>query len=144
MAKRVVEERIQIDQNTSGITSSNGTAAILSDIYSYTVPDGSQIVFNPSDAIAAYLKDATAEAVGTDRVQLVVTDPMDRRTQVIAEGQYTTFKEFQDVTKKKFLGRRVVVPANFIIKLKVNATTVLVVASCYFALDCTLVYETLD
>ena len=144
MAKRVVEEKIQIDQNTDGITSANGTAAILSDIYTYSVPDRSQIIINPSDAISAYLKNATAEAVGTDRVQLVITDPMGRRTQVIAEGQYTTFKEFQDVTKKKFLGRRVVVPANFIIKLKVSATTVLVVASCYFALDCTLVYETLD
>ena len=108
------------------------------------MPDRSQIIINSNDAISAYLKDATAEAIGTDRVQLVVTDPMGRRTQVIAEGQYTTFKEFQDVTKKKFLGRRVVVPANFIIKLKVNATTVLVVSTCYFALDCTLVYETLD
>ena len=144
MAKRVVEEKIQIDQNTSGLTKTNGTAAVLSDIYSYTVPDRSQLIINPNDSIGMYLKDASAECVGTDQVQVVVTDPLGRRTRVIAEGQYTVFKEFQDVTKKKFFGQRVIVPANFIIKVKVKATTVLVNSSCYLALDCTNVYETLD
>ena len=144
MGKRVVSEKIQIDQNTSGITAANGTAAVLSDIYSYTVPDNSELILTPTDAISLYLKDAGAEAVGTDRVQVVVTDPLGRRTRVIAEGQYTVFKEFQDVTKKKFLGQRVVIPANFILKVKVNATTVLVVSTCYLAIDCTNVYETLD
>ena len=144
MGKRVIEEQIQIDQNTSGLTKSAGTAAVLSDIYSYTVPDRSQIIINPNDAISLYLKDVAAECVGTDQVQISITDPLGRRTRVIAEGQYTIFKEFQDVTKKKFFGQRVVVPADFLIKVKVKATTVLVNASCYLALDCTNVYETLD
>ena len=144
MGKRVVPEKIQIDQNTSGLTKSAGTAAVLSDIYSYPVPDRSQILIKPSDAIALYLKDAAAECLGTDQVQIVITDPLGRRTRVIAEGQYTIFKSFTDVTLKKFFGQRIVVPADFLIKVKVKATTVLVNASCYFALDCTYVYETLD
>ena len=144
MNKRVVEEQIQLDQNTSGITAANGTAAVLSDIYVYVCPDRSQLVLNPNDFIALYLKDAGAEAAATDRCRVVLTDPLGRRERVIAEGQYTMFKEFTDVTKKKFFGQRVVVPANFRLKIQVVATTVLVVSTCYFNLSCTNVYETLE
>jgi len=140
----VKEDEIQIDQNLSGIVAANGTAGILSNIYTYTVPDRSRITINPTDAISLYLKDAGAEAVGTDQVQIVVTDAWGRNSRVIAEGQYTTFKEFQDVTKKRFAGKTVRIPANFIIIVKVKATTVLVVSSCYLAIDVTLAYETLD
>ena len=144
MGKRIVEEKIQIDQNTTSIVAANGTAAVLSDIYTYTIPDRCQVILNPTDAISIYLKDAGAEAVGTDQVQVVVTDPLGRRSRVIAEAQYTTFKEFQDVTKKKFVGQRVVIPANYILKVKVKATTVLVVSTCYLSIDSTFIYETLD
>ena len=146
MAKRVVEEKIQITGNTSGITSTAVAAgAALSEFLSYTIPNRSQLILNPTDFIALYLADATGEIATQSRVVAAITDPMGRRERVIADSDYTVFKEFQDATKKHYVGQRIVIPADFILKLKcAPVTNSIATANRRLALSATLVYETLD
>ena len=145
--KRVVEERIQLNQNTSGMVETDATAAVETDIIAYTVPDNSEIIFNPADFVALYLEDnatTPAELAAATRVRVVLTDPLSRRTKTIAEGEYTVFKEFQDSTKKYYFGQRVVCPANFIILIKVTPVATVDASDCRYTLSCTNIYETLD
>ena len=147
MAKTVVEEKISLTQNTPGVTKTAVAAgAVLSETISYTVPDRSQIIFNPTDNIYLYLANATpAEIADSSQIVIERTDPMGRRTRVLADTLYQAFKTLDDATKKKYFGMRVVVPANFLIKVKAAPVTyAIVTASTKFEISCTLVYETLD
>ena len=146
MGKRVVEERVQINQNTSGVVQTVGVANVATEIASYTVPDNSQLILNPTDFIAMYLHSATgpAELAANTPVQVLVKDPLSRRTRVIAEGEYVQFKEFQSSLLKYYVGTRVVIPANFIWALKVNGVLAAATATTRFTFSCTNVYETLD
>jgi len=147
MAKTVVEEKISLTHNTPGVTKTAvAAAAALSETISYTVPDRSQIIFNPTDSIYLYLANATpAEIADSSQIVIERTDPMGRRTRVLADTLYQAFKTLDDATKKKYFGMRVVVPANFVIKVKAApVTNAIVTASTKFEISCTLVYETLD
>lgn len=125
-----------LDQNDSNVTKSNGTAAVMSDIFTYKVPRHTVIELRPEDVLSAYLKDAGAETLATDAFELVVRDPNSLTSEVIASGQYAIIKEFQDSTKTKKLGMARLIKSDFQIVLRVKATTVLVNASCYFQLTC--------
>ena len=147
MAKRVVEEKISLTQNTSGVTlTAVAAAAALSETISYTVPDRSQIIFNPTDFVYLYLANATpAEIADGSRIAVEITDPMGRRSRVLMDSIYAAFKTLDDATKKAYFGMRVVVPADFLIKVKAApVTNAIVTASDKFVISCTLVYETLD
>lgn len=125
-----------IDQNDSNVTAANGTAAIMSDIYDYQVPRHTAVLIRPEDILSAYLKDAGAEAVATDAVELVIRDPNGLSTEELFHSQYAVIKEFQDSTKTKKMGSSKLIKSDFHIVLRVKATTVLVVSTCYFALTC--------
>ena len=147
MAKRVVPEKVSLTQNTSGITLtavSAGTA--LSETISYTVPSRSEIIFNPTDNAYLYLANATpTEIADSSRIVVEITDPMSRRSRVLADTLYQAFGTIDDATKKKYFGMRVVVPANFVIKVKAApVTNAIVTASTKLEITCTLAYETLD
>lgn len=143
---RVVEEKINLDQNTSGVTKTAVAAsAALSEFFSYTVPDKSQIIFNPTDFAYMLLQDGTGAIANTSRVTIEITDPMGRRTRVLADSQYLQFQEIQDITKKFFFGQRVRLPANFILKCKAAPVTNGIATANYaISISATLVYETLD
>ena len=147
MAKRAVEEKISLTHNTPGMVETAVAAgAVLSETISYTVPSRSEIVFNPTDSIYLYLANATpAEIADSSQIVVEITDPMGRRSRVLADTLYQAFKTVDDATKKKYFGMRAVVPANFVIKVKAApVTNAIVTASTKFEISCTLVYETLD
>ena len=146
MAKRVVEEKIQINQATTGVTQTAGVANTDTEIASYTVPDNSQLVIQPTDFISMYLHSATgpAELAADTPVTVLLTDPLNRRTKVIASGEYVQFKEFQDSLKKYYVGSRIVIPANFMWKLKVKGVLAAATATTRFTFTTLNVYETLD
>ena len=125
-----------ITQNDPNVTQSNGTAGIMSDIFNYKVPRHTAVLIRPEDIVSAYLKDATAEALATDPFELIVRDPNELSSEQLAQGQYTIIKEFQDRNKVKKLGASKLIKSDYIVVLRVKATTVLVVASCYFQLTC--------
>ena len=125
-----------LDQNDSNVSKSNGTVAVMSDIFTYKVPRHTVIELRPEDILSAYLKDAGAEALATDAFELVVRDPNSLTSEVIASGQYAIIKEFQDSTKTKKLGMARLIKSDFQIVLRVKATTVLVYTSCYFQITC--------
>ena len=125
-----------LDGNDANVTKANGTAAIMSDIFLYKVPRHTVIELRPEDIVSAYLKDAAAEAAGTDAVELVVRDPNGLTSETIFSGQYTVIKEFQDSSKTKKLGQSRLLQSDFYLALRVKATTVLVVTTCYFQITC--------
>lgn len=139
----VKSSEFTIDQNDSNVTKAAGTAAVMSDIYTYKVPRHTAILIRPEDILSAYLKDATAEALGTDAFELVVRDPNSLTTEIIASGQYTIIKEFQDRNKTKKLGKSKLIKSDFQLVVRAKATTVLVNASCYFQITCLRYAETL-
>ena len=144
MAKRVVEEKISLTNNTSGMTKTAvAAAAALAETISYSVPDRSQLIINPTDF--AYLVLATTAPAASSRVVIEITDPMSRRSRVLADTIYSAFATLDDVTKKFYFGMRVVIPADFIVKVKIApVTNGTVVAQMIYSVSCTLVYETLD
>ena len=145
MAKRVVSEELQIDQNTTGVTRVVSVTTVDTEVASYTVPDNSELIIKPTDFFNFVgIVTGTTAIEDTAAVVLKLTDPMGRRTRVIASGQYAMFKEQQDSLKKYFMKQRVVVPANFLLKVMLKATAVASATLSSFALGCTNVYETLD
>ncbi len=132
-----------IDQNDSNVTKSTGTAGVMTSVFKYKVPRHTAILIRPTDVLSAYFKDAGAETLGTDPFQLVVRDPNGVSQEIIASGQYTIIKEFQDSTKTKKLGKARLVKSDYEIDLQLKATTVTVIASNYFQLTCLRYAETL-
>lgn len=132
-----------IDQNDPNVTRYTGTAAVMTDIFVYKVPRHTAILIRPEDIMSLYLKDAGAECLGTDAVQLLVRDPNNLTQETIAGGQYTIFKEFADRNKTKKLGRTRLINSDYQLVIQAKATTVLVVASCYQQITCLRYAETL-
>jgi hypothetical protein len=132
-----------ITSGDANITAANGTAAIMSDIFTYKTPRHTAILLRPEDVLSAYLKDAGAEAAGTDTFELIVRDPNQLTTEVLTLGIYTTIKEFQDRNKTRKLGLAKLVKSDYFVVLRVKATTVLVVSTCYFQITCMRYAETL-
>lgn len=144
MGKRVVEEYIQINQNSSGVTITAAVAATESEVIEYTVPNNAQLVLRPVDFLAVYLADVGGVIDDLRPVSLKIEDALGRRSRVIAEGEFSQFKEFQDSLKKYYIGTDVLVPANFKFRIFTTNDLVTVAASTRFALSCKYVYETLD
>ncbi len=132
-----------IDQNDANVTKSAGTAAVMTSIFAYKVPRHTAILIRPADIISAYFKDAGAEMLATDAFQLVVKDPNGISTEIIASGQYTRIKEFQDHNKTKKLGKTRLIKSDYVLDLQLKATTVTVIASNYFQITCLRYAETL-
>lgn len=125
---------ITVDQNDSNITASNGTVDIMSDIYVYKIPRHTALLVRPEDILSAYLDTATGttELTGIDAFELILRDPNSLSEEVLVSGQYTLIKEFQDRTKTKKFGQSKLMKSDFQLAFRVKASTVLVVAYCYF------------
>lgn len=142
MAVKPMEHTItQADPN---ITAANGTAGVMSDIFDYLVPRHTAIQFRPEDIISAYFKDAGAESAQTDPFELRLRDPNELSGITLAQGNYLRIKDFTDKNKTLKLGMTKVVSSDFHVVLRFKATTVLVVASCYFQITCMRYAKTLD
>ena len=132
-----------ITQNDGNVTSANGTAAVMSDIYDYLVPRHTAILIRPEDILSAYFKDAAAGALATDAFEMVIRDPNELSSELLAQGNYLRIKEFTDKNKTLKMGMSKLIKSDYHLVLRFNATTVLVVASCYFQLTCMRYAETL-
>ena len=143
---RVVREEVQINQRTPGVSLADGVANVDSEIAIYTVPDKSQLEVRPTDFLGMYLATAVpAELAADSLITFAATDPQNRRTQVIAQGEYQQFKELQDVNLKYFFkGTIRVIPSNFRLVIKVLATAAADDAQTRFTFSTLNVYETLD
>lgn len=134
MPVKAMEHTItQLDPN---VTAANGTAALMSDIYKYVVPRHTAIQIRPEDILAAYMKDAGAEAVTNDPFELVIQDPNGLTEEVLAQGNYLRIKTFDDRNKVLHLGMSKLIKSDFQLILRFKATTVLVVSTCYFQITC--------
>jgi len=134
-----------ITQGDPNITAANGTAVLMTSIYTYKTPRHTAIRMRPEDILSAYLDtgSGSTEAVATNTYQLIVQDPNQLTTEILSQGQYTVIKEFQDRNKTKKLGLMRLVKSDYYIILQVKAATVLVVAYCTFQLTCLRYVETL-
>lgn len=146
MGRRVVDEKINITQLTPGVVATAVAAGDpLSECFAYSVPERSQVVINPSDWAGMVLQDGVGAIDADSRVVIQVADPMGRRTRVLADGEYVMFTELQDAALKFYFQQRVVIPANFQLRILVAPTTNGVApANARFTVSCNLVYETLD
>jgi len=143
---RVVKEEVQINQRTPGVTLADGVANVDSEIAVYKVPAKSQIEVRATDFAGMYLATAVpAELAASSLVTIVTTDPQNRRTKILAQGEYQQFKELQDALRKYyFKGETVIVPADFRLVIKVLATAAADDAQTRFTISALNVYETLD
>jgi len=127
-----------LTQNDSFVTKATGTAAVMTSIATWIVPRNTAIELNPSDSIAAYLKDAGAECLATDQWQLVIRNAVSSEyAQTVSSDIYAAIKTFDDQNKIKRVAGHYVITSDFVLDLQVKATTVLVVASCYYRITCT-------
>ena len=125
-----------ITQADPNVTLATGTAALMTDIATYKVPRHTAILIRPEDILAAYLKDASAEALVTDTFELVVRDPNSLTNEVIAQGGYNRIKEFTDRNKTLKLGTSKLIKSDYQLVLRAKCATVLVVANCYWVITC--------
>lgn len=132
----IEKSAFQISQADANVTGSAGTAAVMTDIFDYKVPDNTTVLLRANDVIAAYLKDASAEALATDPFEVVIRDPNSITSKVVASGLYMDIKEFTDRNKTRKFGADAVAKSGWHIVVRVKATTVLVNASCYFKITC--------
>jgi hypothetical protein len=139
---------IAIDQNTSGWTETDATAQVMTTIAEYTVPAGSALVFRPNHSVSLYLEDNEsfpAELNGSCPVEIVIEQPFGIGTDLLAKGEYTKFKEYQDETKKYRIKQTLVARANSVVKIRVNtnygAIDTIDASDCRYSLDCTLVLD---
>lgn len=146
MGKRVVKERINVTQLTPAVVATAVAAADpLSECFAYSAPERSQLVINPQDWAGMWLGDGVGEIADASRVVIQVADPMGRRTRVLADGEYVMFTELQDSALKFYFQQRVVVPANFQLRILVApVTNGVAVANARFTISCDMIYETLD
>ena len=144
---RIVPEEIQINQRTPGVSLADGVPNVDSEIIAYSVPDKSQLEIRAADFIGMYLASSTPTELADDSlVTIMTTDPNNRRTEVLAQGEYAQFKELTDVQKKYFFknAKVKVIPANFRLVIKVLAALAADDAQTRFTLSCKNVYETLS
>lgn len=133
MIKAMEHSITQADPN---ITMATGTAALMTDIATYVVPRHTAIQVRPEDILAAYLKDASAEALVTDTFELVIRDPNSLSSEILAQGGYNRIKTFDDRNKTLKMGLSKLIKSDYQLVLRAKCATVLVVASCYFLITC--------
>jgi len=132
-----------VTQSDANVTSATGTAAVMSDIHDYLVPRHTAVLVRPEDILSAYMADAGAEAVATDSFEMVIRDPNELSTELLAQGNYLRMKEFTDKNKTLKMGMSKLIKSDYHLVLRFKATTVLVVANCYYQMTCLRYAETL-
>ncbi len=120
----------------AGITVGAPAAGKMEALWTYTVPRNTALKIRPEDILAAYLKDAGAETIASDRVQLTIEDNAGYIKETIFEGTYEQLKTFDDRNKTKKLGLVRYVASDFNVVFYVKATTIVVPASCRFLISC--------
>ena len=135
---------ITIDQNTSGWTLTDLSSAVMGTFAEYTVPVGCALIFRPQHTIYMYLEDnaaTAAELAGGSPVDVQIEQPFGIGTDLLANDQYTAFKELQDVTKKRTNRITLVARANSLLKLRVKPAASVDASDCKWALQATLVLD---
>ena len=139
---------ISLNQNTSGWTETDSSSQVMGTIAEYTVPAGSALIFRPHHTISLYLEDnetTSAELNGSCPVEVLIEQPFGIGTDLLASAEYTEFKEFQDVTKKRSNRVTLVAKANSVVKIRVNpnygAVHTIDASDCRYALQATLVLD---
>jgi len=145
---KVREEEIQLNQRTPGMVLSAGVADVDSDVIVYQVPDKSQIEIRPTDFLGLYLSaDGTTpvEITATSLITVLWTDAFARRTEILAQGEYTQFKAMTAALEKYFFkGKTRVIPANYRLIIRVLSDVVVYEALTRFTLSVLNVYETIE
>jgi len=143
---KVVEEEIQLNQQTPGMVLTDGVADVDSEVLVYQIPAKSQIEIRPTDFLGLYLSTVVpAEITATSLITVLWTDAFGRRTQILAQGEYTQFKAMTDAMEKYFFkGKTRVIPANYRLIIKVLSDVVVEGDLTRFTLSCLNVYETID
>ncbi|MBA7574461.1 hypothetical protein ES708_16267 [subsurface metagenome] len=143
---KVREEEIQLNQLTPGMVLTDGVADVDTDVIVYQVPAKSQLEIRPTDFLGLYFATVVpAEIVATSLITVLWTDAFARRTEILAQGEYTQFKAMTDAMEKYFFrGKTRVIPANYRLIIRVNSAEVLVAAGTRFTLSVLNVYETLE
>ena len=137
-------EEIQINQKTPGVTLADGVANIDSEIAVYVVPAKAAIKLRPIDFVGMYLADVTpTELAATSIVTILITDPMNRETEVVAQGEYAQFKPMVNALEKYFIKTTKVIPAYWRLVIKVLATAATDDAQTRFTISALLGRETL-
>ncbi len=143
---KVVEEEIQLNQQTPGMVLTDGVADVDSDVIVYQVPAKSQIEIRATDFLGLYLSVVTpAEITATSLITVLWTDAFARRTQILAQGEYTQFKAMTAALEKYFFkGKTKVIPANYRLIIRCLSDVVVEADLTRFTLSCLNVYETID
>ena len=127
-----------LTQNDSFVAKATGTAALMTAIYTWTIPRNMAVLLNSADVLSAYLADVGAEMLDTDSWQLQIKNSITAETAItISSGIYVAIKEFQDQNLVKRIGGKYLIESDFILEFQANATTVLVNANCYISIGCT-------
>ena len=139
---------ISLNQNTSGWTETDSSSQVMGTIAEYTVPAGSALIFRAHHTISLYLEDneaTSAELNGSCPVEVLIEQPFSIGTDLLASAEYTEFKEFQDITKKRSNRVTLVARANSVIKIRANpnygAIDTIDASDCRYALQATLVLD---
>ena len=139
---------ISLNQNTNGWTETDSSSQVMGTIAEYTVPAGSALIFRPHHTISLYLEDnetTPAELNGSCPVEVLIEQPFGIGTDLLASAEYTEFKEFQDVTKKRSNRVTLVARANSVIKIRANPNYAAIdsidASDCRYALQATLVLD---
>ena len=138
---------ISLNQNTSGWTETDLSSAIMGTFAEYTVPAGSALIFRAHHTISLYLEDnatTAAELGGAIPVEVIIEQPFGIGTDLLASAEYTEFKEFQDITKKRSNRVTLAAKANAVVKLRANpnaGVASLDASDCRYALQATLVLD---
>ena len=139
---------ISLNQNTSGWTETDASSPVMTTIAEYTVPAGAALIFKPQHTISLYLEDneaTAAELNGSCPIEVIIERPFGIGTDLLASAEYTEFKEFQDVTKKRANRVMMAARANSVIKIRVNPNFSTIgsidASDCRYALQATLMLD---
>lgn len=99
------EEAFELNQNTTGITESDGLGATFADIWDFKVPLNTTVKLKPGDIISCYLVgDDAAEMPATTQIRVVRRDVANEDAKpILSACNYQTVKQFADVGKMKRL-----------------------------------------
>jgi len=135
---------ISLNQNNSGWTETDLSSAVMGTFAEYTVPAGSALIFRANHTISLYLENnetTPAELDAAQPVEVIIEQPFGIGTDLLASAEYTEFKEFQDITKKRPNRVSLVARANSVVKLRTKPTVSLDASDCRYALQATLVLD---
>ncbi|MBA7523091.1 hypothetical protein ES705_15214 [subsurface metagenome] len=145
---KVREEEIQLNQRTPGMVVTDGVADVDSDIIVYQVPAKSQLEIRATDFLGLFLSADGAtpvEITATSLITVLWTDAFARRTEILAQGEYTQFKAMTAALEKYFFkGKTKVIPANYRLIIRCLSDVVVYEGLTRFTLSVLNVYETIE